>query len=507
MEELGRTGDDREELGSSGLPRLLGGRNLASALTGDARMLLRAVDTSRTAREWLFGNFHELDLVMDPNMINSGFGFSATMDYFGFRPTQTFEDLVVPRYYSDGWVLGYEFSPQKSMYLRDWHGGHLCHENQTGYASRFVFDMETGSCIYIATTTGTGQTFIARYIFSDLGLIDGFSCVNSNEELSLTGIPSKVVVSTRIRKDCVICVEQDIPCLCSEEQRRISFEPGMPLKYPSWGDFYNHMSRAPPMKGSGTVEVRSGPLPRNLLVMSRYRSHVSYGVNCLSLQLLKTMFLSDFGYGEYRVRAENLIHFSRPEADIPVLAPPRGIPIVVPSTWHTESDELAALPNPNSTGFQPPIPREFAEHPGSRDAINQADVTSLEKSSDPDLPSNTSLESSRPPASVQGSGSSTVAREKRCPICGAVFSQTGHMNQHIAIVHEKKRPFSCEECAVSYGTKSNLNRHYRMVHQSTKRFSCNFCAKGFSESTDLRRHLRSIHKQETGAGSDAAKNP
>ena len=41
-------------------------------------------------------------------------------------------------------------------------------------------------------------------------------------------------------------------------------------------------------------------------------------------------------------------------------------------------------------------------------------------------------------------------QNKTCPICQAVFSKPSNCKQHIAKVHEEKRPFECNECAKKF---------------------------------------------------------
>ncbi|KAA8491433.1 MDS1 and EVI1 complex locus protein EVI1 [Porphyridium purpureum] len=85
-------------------------------------------------------------------------------------------------------------------------------------------------------------------------------------------------------------------------------------------------------------------------------------------------------------------------------------------------------------------------------------------------------------------------RDLRCDRCDQVFGRQSNLTRHIAMVHERLRPFTCEICEQSFGTESNLRRHKQSKHsENPKPFRCLVCEKVFGQQSDLRRHVESVH--------------
>ena len=53
------------------------------------------------------------------------------------------------------------------------------------------------------------------------------------------------------------------------------------------------------------------------------------------------------------------------------------------------------------------------------------------------------------------------------------------MNQHVATVHEGKKPFKCDICNFSCSQKSNMKKHVAAVHEGNKPFKCAICDYSF----------------------------
>lgn len=87
-----------------------------------------------------------------------------------------------------------------------------------------------------------------------------------------------------------------------------------------------------------------------------------------------------------------------------------------------------------------------------------------------------------------------------CTICNKYFVE---ITSHIKIVHEKKRPFSCEICHQTFGKRSGLTRHIEVVHEKKRPFSCDVCSKSFGENAGLQRH-RKIHSFLDESGKDSS---
>ena len=68
------------------------------------------------------------------------------------------------------------------------------------------------------------------------------------------------------------------------------------------------------------------------------------------------------------------------------------------------------------------------------------------------------------------------------------FFHKGHLNWHIALVHEGKQPFKCNDCDAIFFTKQNMNGHIKFVYEGKKPFKCNICESNFSQNF-LNRHL------------------
>ena len=63
-----------------------------------------------------------------------------------------------------------------------------------------------------------------------------------------------------------------------------------------------------------------------------------------------------------------------------------------------------------------------------------------------------------------------VRKPGDCPICKKTFQNVCHIKRHIALKHQKLRPFPCEEdsCDYSAGTLSDLNKHKDVMHNRMK---------------------------------------
>ena len=87
-------------------------------------------------------------------------------------------------------------------------------------------------------------------------------------------------------------------------------------------------------------------------------------------------------------------------------------------------------------------------------------------------------------------------QNKTCPICQAVFSKPSNCKQHIAKVHEEKRPFECNECAKKFKDKSTLNTHIKGIHMDKQPFSCKICTRGFNRKSRLLKHESKCPRKE-----------
>ena len=85
----------------------------------------------------------------------------------------------------------------------------------------------------------------------------------------------------------------------------------------------------------------------------------------------------------------------------------------------------------------------------------------------------------------------------QCTICKKEFSGVNgkrNMNQHVAVVHEGKKPFQCEICNSCFSKKVGLEKHISSVHDGNKPFKCNLCQYATVHKGDLTRHVESVHE-------------
>ena len=84
-----------------------------------------------------------------------------------------------------------------------------------------------------------------------------------------------------------------------------------------------------------------------------------------------------------------------------------------------------------------------------------------------------------------------------CSVCNYKCSQKGQLNQHIASVHEGKKPeklFKCSNCDYRGRTKWDIQRHSARIHQRKKPHECSICDYKCSEKGSLKKHTTSVHE-------------
>ena len=59
-------------------------------------------------------------------------------------------------------------------------------------------------------------------------------------------------------------------------------------------------------------------------------------------------------------------------------------------------------------------------------------------------------------------------KDNICNDCGAAFSLTSVLNNHINTVHLNKKKFICEQCGLEFSMSGNLKTHIKSVHQKVK---------------------------------------
>jgi len=75
-----------------------------------------------------------------------------------------------------------------------------------------------------------------------------------------------------------------------------------------------------------------------------------------------------------------------------------------------------------------------------------------------------------------------------CDLCNKVFNKKSILNTHQQTVHGIAVASKKETCPFCDKQYSNLHQHIEIVHNNTKKYSCQKCQKGFYDNRELRRH-------------------
>ena len=80
-----------------------------------------------------------------------------------------------------------------------------------------------------------------------------------------------------------------------------------------------------------------------------------------------------------------------------------------------------------------------------------------------------------------------------CDTCGYRTPHNSVLKQHIRMVHQKIKPYSCGKCHRSFFSESRLKDHDAVFHKN-QLFSCEKCHKSYKIRRQLQVHIRSIHQ-------------
>ena len=70
----------------------------------------------------------------------------------------------------------------------------------------------------------------------------------------------------------------------------------------------------------------------------------------------------------------------------------------------------------------------------------------------------------------------------------------GHLNTHVATVHEGKKAFKCGICTAEFTSKHSMRGHIATVHEGTKAFKCGICNAEFTSKHGMKGHIGTIHE-------------
>ena len=77
-----------------------------------------------------------------------------------------------------------------------------------------------------------------------------------------------------------------------------------------------------------------------------------------------------------------------------------------------------------------------------------------------------------------------------------MLAEKGKLTRHIASVHEKKRPYSCNLCDGTFTSNQHLKGHISSVHDGLKPHSCDMCNASFARKSHLKRHKDKVHGEK-----------
>ena len=87
--------------------------------------------------------------------------------------------------------------------------------------------------------------------------------------------------------------------------------------------------------------------------------------------------------------------------------------------------------------------------------------------------------------SLKTKDSSKKLELQTCPICGTNFSFKPQLKNHIAAIHDGKKPNNCTICNYASFTKAKLKKHIKSVHDRKKPYECSACKKTFSQKEKI----------------------
>lgn len=81
-----------------------------------------------------------------------------------------------------------------------------------------------------------------------------------------------------------------------------------------------------------------------------------------------------------------------------------------------------------------------------------------------------------------------------CSYCKRLFKQKVHLNKHVLVKHENRRPFKCSICDYETVEKGYLKTHMRK-HTGERPYACSVCDYKSSQNCALKVHMKRIHPQ------------
>ncbi|XP_034384515.1 zinc finger protein 236-like isoform X1 [Cyclopterus lumpus] len=85
-------------------------------------------------------------------------------------------------------------------------------------------------------------------------------------------------------------------------------------------------------------------------------------------------------------------------------------------------------------------------------------------------------------------------KEKKCTICGQIFTTESQLQRHLREHEVNDKPHRCDQCSQTFNVDFNLTLH-RSTH-ATADFTCPVCHKRFSRIASLKSHIMLHEKEE-----------
>lgn len=83
-----------------------------------------------------------------------------------------------------------------------------------------------------------------------------------------------------------------------------------------------------------------------------------------------------------------------------------------------------------------------------------------------------------------------------CEICKFSFTRNGDLKRHLETIHTEVRNFLCGQCPQKFDRWARLNRHISIEHDEATLFTCPKCSQHFKWKDNLNRHITTHHKEE-----------
>ena len=75
-----------------------------------------------------------------------------------------------------------------------------------------------------------------------------------------------------------------------------------------------------------------------------------------------------------------------------------------------------------------------------------------------------------------------------------VIDKDFESEDHIASVHEEKKPWYCFQCKQGFISNSILKLHFESEHEGKNLYKCPKCNSDFSQKVNLKRHMETVHE-------------